>query len=269
MSLSPIDYYTLVTIHELKRYNLKPMRHLHISDNYLVSLCHQQLSPSSSHLASRETHSSRTGAAAMGSPPPHRLLLLLAVAAVLHRSAAAAEGVIRLPRGRACAAPTDPAAYDRPVIGIVSHPGDGAGGRVSNGTAASYIAASYVKFVESAGARVVPLIYNEPEERLLEVRETPSLPPFLPFFVPLPNVCAWSRAMFVNSSLSRKFFVMCSPLHCIPLRFEELVLIHSNGKQTGVVILSKQLPKYILSLLVLIILYHSIDYSKLSRRQNS
>uniref|UniRef100_A0A0E0DTY0 folate gamma-glutamyl hydrolase n=1 Tax=Oryza meridionalis TaxID=40149 RepID=A0A0E0DTY0_9ORYZ len=105
----------------------------------------------------------------MGSPPPHRLLLLLlAVAAVLHRSAAAAEGVIRLPSGRACAAPADPAAYDRPVIGIVSHPGDGAGGRVSNGTAASYIAASYVKFVESAGARVVPLIYNEPEERLLE-----------------------------------------------------------------------------------------------------
>nr|CAB3464714.1 unnamed protein product [Digitaria exilis] len=33
----------------------------------------------------------------------------------------------------------------------------------------SYIAASYVKFVESAGARVVPLVYDEPEERLLEV----------------------------------------------------------------------------------------------------
>ncbi|KAL3508786.1 hypothetical protein ACH5RR_028187 [Cinchona calisaya] len=50
----------------------------------------------------------------------------------------------------------------RPVIGILSHPGDGASGRLNNATNASYIAASYVKFVESAGARVIPLIYNEP-----------------------------------------------------------------------------------------------------------
>ncbi|RLN30742.1 gamma-glutamyl hydrolase 2-like [Panicum miliaceum] len=97
------------------------------------------------------------------------LLLPLLLAAVLAPSSA---GVIRLPSGkagaRACAAPPDPAAYDRPVIGIVSHPGDGAGGRISNGTATSYIGASYVKFVEAAGARVIPLVYNEPEERLLE-----------------------------------------------------------------------------------------------------
>ncbi|KAK0601489.1 hypothetical protein LWI29_024763 [Acer saccharum] len=56
----------------------------------------------------------------------------------------------------------------RPVIGILSHPGDGASGRLSNATDASYIAASYVKFVESAGARVIPLIYNEPEEILFQ-----------------------------------------------------------------------------------------------------
>jgi gamma-glutamyl hydrolase len=55
------------------------------------------------------------------------------------------------------------------VIGILSHPGDGASGRLSNATNASYIAASYVKFVESAGARVIPLIYNEPPEILFEV----------------------------------------------------------------------------------------------------
>lgn len=55
----------------------------------------------------------------------------------------------------------------RPVIGILSHPGDGASGRLNNSTNASYIAASYVKFVESAGARVIPLIYNEPREILL------------------------------------------------------------------------------------------------------
>ncbi|KAI7730887.1 hypothetical protein M8C21_004417, partial [Ambrosia artemisiifolia] len=51
-----------------------------------------------------------------------------------------------------CPAP-DPTLNHRPIIGIVSHPGDGASGRLSNATNASYIAASYVKFVESAGAR--------------------------------------------------------------------------------------------------------------------
>ncbi|TVU20581.1 hypothetical protein EJB05_36795, partial [Eragrostis curvula] len=106
------------------------------------------------------------------SAPPHllRLLILTAHLAAVAPSSAATAGVIRLPTegARACAAPADPAVYDRPVIGIVSHPGDGAGGRISNGSATSYIAASYVKFVEAAGARVVPLIYNEPEERILE-----------------------------------------------------------------------------------------------------
>ncbi|KAK4285859.1 hypothetical protein QN277_002496 [Acacia crassicarpa] len=67
----------------------------------------------------------------------------------------------------ACSAP-DPDLYYRPVIGIVSHPGDGASGRLTNATNASYIAASYVKFVESAGARVIPLIYTEPPEQLLK-----------------------------------------------------------------------------------------------------
>ncbi|XP_066362187.1 gamma-glutamyl hydrolase 2-like [Miscanthus floridulus] len=111
----------------------------------------------------------------MDSRCPHPHLLLLLLAALLpppSSGAAAAAGVIRLPTGGraaavACAAP-DPAVYDRPVIGIVSHPGDGAGGRISNTTATSYIGASYVKFVEAAGARVIPLVYNEPEERLLE-----------------------------------------------------------------------------------------------------
>nr|XP_043620553.1 gamma-glutamyl hydrolase 2-like [Erigeron canadensis] len=60
-----------------------------------------------------------------------------------------------------CPSP-DPNINYRPVIGIVTHPGDGASGRLSNATNGSYIAASYVKFVESAGARVIPLIFNEP-----------------------------------------------------------------------------------------------------------
>ncbi|KAB2043869.1 hypothetical protein ES319_D01G049200v1 [Gossypium barbadense] len=59
----------------------------------------------------------------------------------------------------------DPKLYYRPVIGILSHPVGGAsGGR-------SYIVASYVKFVEAAGGRVIPLIYNEPEEILFQKLE--------------------------------------------------------------------------------------------------
>eukprot|EP01018_Ginkgo_biloba_P005517 Gb_15368 [translate_table: standard] len=54
----------------------------------------------------------------------------------------------------------------RPLIGIVSHPGDGAHGKISRESHVSYIAASYVKFVEAGGARAVPFIYNEPEEIL-------------------------------------------------------------------------------------------------------
>ncbi|CAJ1957613.1 unnamed protein product [Sphenostylis stenocarpa] len=61
---------------------------------------------------------------------------------------------------------TDPNLYYRPVIGILSHPGDGASGRLSNVTGVSNIPASYVKFVESGGARVIPLFYNESPQKL-------------------------------------------------------------------------------------------------------
>ncbi|KAJ4837383.1 Gamma-glutamyl hydrolase 2 [Turnera subulata] len=67
-----------------------------------------------------------------------------------------------------CSAPDLPNLNYRPVIGILSHPGDGASGRLNNASGTSYIAASYVKFVESAGARVIPLIYNEPPDILFE-----------------------------------------------------------------------------------------------------
>jgi gamma-glutamyl hydrolase len=102
------------------------------------------------------------------------LFLLLAFLA----PSSAAPAVIRLQSSGACAAAADPAVYDRPVIGIVTHPGDGAAGRISNGTSTSYIGASYVKFVEAGGARVIPLIYNEPEECILEVRASRSPRPF-------------------------------------------------------------------------------------------
>ncbi|KAI5411588.1 gamma-glutamyl hydrolase 2 [Lathyrus oleraceus] len=69
-----------------------------------------------------------------------------------------------------CPAP-DPNLYHRPVIGILTHPGDGATGRLSNATDVSNIPASYVKFVEAAGARVIPLISTEPHETLLKKLE--------------------------------------------------------------------------------------------------
>ncbi|GJM89081.1 hypothetical protein PR202_ga05679 [Eleusine coracana subsp. coracana] len=129
----------------------------------------------------------------MASSPHLHLLPLLLLLAAAGPSSAAEPRIIRLPTerkaARACAAPPDPAVYDLPVIGIVSHPGDGAGGRISNGTATSYIAASYVKFVEAAGARVIPLVYNEPEERILEVLL--PLPAFLCF--PSPSSLFHSR----------------------------------------------------------------------------
>lgn len=49
----------------------------------------------------------------------------------------------------------------RPVIGILTHPGDGATGRLDNRTGVTNIPASYVKLVESAGARVIPLIHTD------------------------------------------------------------------------------------------------------------
>nr|XP_025610898.1 gamma-glutamyl hydrolase 2 isoform X4 [Arachis hypogaea] len=66
-----------------------------------------------------------------------------------------------------CPAP-NPNLYYQPVIGIVTHPGDGASGRLSNSSAVSNIPASYVKFVEAGGARVVPLVYNESPQKLLK-----------------------------------------------------------------------------------------------------
>jgi hypothetical protein len=58
----------------------------------------------------------------------------------------------------------------RPLIGILSQPSCGETETEADWTSnRSCIAASYVKFVESAGARAVPLLYNEPEESLIKV----------------------------------------------------------------------------------------------------
>ncbi|KAM0945774.1 putative folate gamma-glutamyl hydrolase [Dioscorea sansibarensis] len=77
------------------------------------------------------------------------------------------DAIFRSSDGSSCPS-LDPSLYYRPVIGILTHPGDGANGRLSNATNAANIPASYVKFVESAGARVIPIIYNEPEDLIIQ-----------------------------------------------------------------------------------------------------
>ncbi|KAK1349799.1 Folate gamma-glutamyl hydrolase [Heracleum sosnowskyi] len=87
-------------------------------------------------------------------------------------SSAQSESTLLLPSESSHTCPSlNPSLNYRPVIGILSHPGDGASGRLNNATNASYIAASYVKFVESAGARVIPFIYNEPSHVLQQKLE--------------------------------------------------------------------------------------------------
>jgi len=54
----------------------------------------------------------------------------------------------------------------RPIVGILSQPCTGLQIRGCNETG-SYIASSYVKFVEMAGARVIPIIYNAPREAVM------------------------------------------------------------------------------------------------------
>ncbi|KAF5197199.1 Gamma-glutamyl hydrolase [Thalictrum thalictroides] len=66
-----------------------------------------------------------------------------------------------------------------PVVRILTHPGDGASGRLNNTTNASYIAASYVKFVESAGARAIPIVYDESQAIIVEKLSLVNRVPFI------------------------------------------------------------------------------------------
>jgi len=57
------------------------------------------------------------------------------------------------------------AVNDRPIVGVLTQPTDGNLTEFGD----SYIAASYVKYVESAGARVVPIFHNSTKEELYNV----------------------------------------------------------------------------------------------------
>ena len=84
----------------------------------------------------------------------------------------------------------NPTVNSRPLIGILSQPGDGDGGLIMrmkgwNQSSVSYIPASYVKFVEMGGARAIPLLYNEPEHVLRRVQFliSPSLSNFILWYM--------------------------------------------------------------------------------------
>jgi len=62
----------------------------------------------------------------------------------------------------AAAAAAAAALNDRPVIGVLAQPADAEFG----GPAASYIVASYIKWVEAAGARAAPILWNSTRAEL-------------------------------------------------------------------------------------------------------
>jgi gamma-glutamyl hydrolase len=55
---------------------------------------------------------------------------------------------------------------NRPVIGILALPNDEISEMYFNNETISYIASSYVQWVEMGGARVVPIPFNEPIEEV-------------------------------------------------------------------------------------------------------
>lgn len=87
------------------------------------------------------------------------ILFALYVLTVISSSAEARGSLLR--GGDVKAIPPD--VNKHPIVGIVSLPAVGA---FNDTGVESYIAASYVKWVESSGARVVPIIYNRPRESI-------------------------------------------------------------------------------------------------------
>ncbi|KAK7244141.1 hypothetical protein RIF29_38959 [Crotalaria pallida] len=129
---------------------------------------------------------------------------------------------------KSCPAP-NPNLYYHPVIGILTHPGDGASGRLSNDSDASNIPASYVKFAESGGARVIPLIYNEPTEKLLKKLDLVNGVIF---------VGGWAKDGLYFETVERIFKIAVQrndagdhfPIYGICLGFELLTMIISEDR---------------------------------------
>eukprot|EP00252_Welwitschia_mirabilis_P017081 TRINITY_DN37964_c0_g1_i1.p1 TRINITY_DN37964_c0_g1~~TRINITY_DN37964_c0_g1_i1.p1 ORF type:complete len:344 (-),score=63.86 TRINITY_DN37964_c0_g1_i1:163-1194(-) len=116
-----------------------------------------------------------------------------------------------------------------PLIGIVSHPGDGASNRLSKDPNVSYIASSYVKFIESGGARVVPFIYNEPAEILEQKFQAVNgllFPGGWDKYGPLHDTVEklFQRALEENDK--GKYF----PVHATCLGFEIVTMVVSKNR---------------------------------------
>lgn len=100
-----------------------------------------------------------------------------------------------------CVVALPPASNPRPIIGVVSQPNDGEGPGVL-----TYVPAAYVKFLESAGARVLPVPYDAPESELQTLLASLngllftggglSLAPETPFFKAASFM--WKYAMQAN-----------------------------------------------------------------------
>lgn len=101
---------------------------------------------------------------------PCRVLLLVLVSQIfLHDTVFG--GRIRMPSERLGFDDGSVVRATQPLIGILTgEMDDMIGGFGTYHPGMSYIAASYVKFVESGGARAVPLLHNEPVESLRRVR---------------------------------------------------------------------------------------------------
>ena len=116
----------------------------------------------------------------------------------------------------ACVASTasaGPAASNfRPIIGVVSEPVVPENQQVSGKKPTSYIAASYVKYLEMAGARVVPIVYDQPADQIQKLLEGingvlfpgggASLQPDSPFFQSASRIFQFA----VSSTDSGKYF---------------------------------------------------------------
>ncbi|CAH2067833.1 unnamed protein product [Thlaspi arvense] len=126
-----------------------------------------------------------------------------------------------------CSAP-DPNLNYKPVIGILSHPGDGASGRLNNATNVSFIAASYVKLAEAGGARVIPLIYNEPEELLFQKLELVNGVIFTGGWAKEGLYYDIVKKIF-NKALERNDAGEHFPVYAICLGFELLTMIISQN----------------------------------------
>ncbi|XP_039138599.1 gamma-glutamyl hydrolase 1-like [Dioscorea cayenensis subsp. rotundata] len=126
-----------------------------------------------------------------------------------------------------CPSP-DNSLYYRPVIGILTHPTDGAGGKLNK---TSYIPASYVKFVESGGARVIPIIYDEHEDTITHKLELVNGVLFTGGFMTLPSYTNVAKKIF-QTVLHKNEAGNHFPLYGMALGFEQL--IHFVGKNPNI-----------------------------------